>query len=79
MPWFDFIWDEAENLAHLAEHDLTPEDVEDVVRYADNRSISRTTGRQIAFGFTPSGRHVCVVYDKIEVMTVYVVTAYDVD
>jgi len=79
MPWFEFIWDERENLAHLAEHDLGPKDVEDIVRFSEFRAVSRSTGREIVFGQTPSGRNVCVVFEQIDPLTVYVITAYEVD
>ncbi len=33
MPYFEVIWNEEPggNLEHIAEHDLTPEDVEEVI------------------------------------------------
>ena len=79
MPWFDFIWDDEENVAHLAEHGLKPEEVADVVRYPDNRSYSRSSGLPVAFGYTPTGRYVCVVYQQFDSQLVYIVTAYDVE
>lgn len=66
------------NLEHIAEHDLTPDDVEDVLLAPYRHRISRSSGRPIAFGFTATGRYIVVVYDKIDEYTVYPVTAYDV-
>ena len=40
---------------------------------------SRTSGLPIVFGFTLDGRYIMVVYEQIDAITVYPVTAYDVD
>lgn len=40
---------------------------------------SSTTGRPIAFGFTPTGRKLAVMYELIDPITVYPITAYDVE
>lgn len=58
MPWFNFVWERGEggNLAHLAEHGLTPDDVEPVVLNPERLSVRGSTGRPIAFGETPDGR-----------------------
>lgn len=82
MPGYNFIWDDDDNVPHLAEHGITPEEAEYVVEHAgvDDRGISRTTGNPIAFGFTPARRYLAVVYwlvDEKENL-VYVETAYEV-
>ena len=81
MPWFDFIWDDGEegNVEHIAEHGLTPEDVEEVVQNPRSTDKSRSSGRPVATGYTPDGRYVFVVYELMDDVTVYVVSAYEVD
>ena len=81
MPYFEVIWNEEPggNLEHIAEHDLTPEDVEEVIFNPVDRDTSRTSGLPIVFGFTPDGRYILVVYEQIDAITVYPVTAYDVE
>jgi len=80
MPAFEFIWDESEsgNVAHLAEHSVTPEEAAYVVKHAESRTTSRTSGLPIVFGFTPSQRYLMVVYEVVADDTVYVYTGYDV-
>lgn len=81
MPYFEIIWNEEPggNLEHIAEHDLTPEDIEEVLFNPVDRDHSRTSGLPIVFGFTPEGRYILVVYEQIDETTVYPVTAYDVE
>ena len=31
----------------------------------DETGVSRSSGRPIAFGYTPDGRYICVVYEEI--------------
>ena len=42
---------------------LTPEDVNAVLMDPDETGVSRSSGRPIAFGYTPDGRYICVVYE----------------
>ncbi len=81
MPYFEIIWNEEPggNIQHIAEHGLTPEDVEEVIFNPVDRDVSRSSGLPLAFGFTPNGRYILVVYEQIDDVTVYPVTAYDVE
>jgi hypothetical protein len=81
MPYYDIIWNEEPdgNVAHIAEHGLTPEDVEEVIFNPVDRDVSRSSGFPIVFGFNPSGRYIMVVYEQPDEMTIYPVTAYDVE
>ncbi len=81
MPYYEIIWNEEPegNVEHMAEHGLTPEDVEEVLFHPLDRDISRSSGLPIVFGFTPDGRYILVVYEQIDEITVYPVTAYDVE
>lgn len=81
MPHFDFIWELTENgnLAHISENGLTPEDVEPVVLNPDRISTSRSSGRPIAFGETPDGHYIAVVYEQIDRTTVYPIPAFIIE
>ena len=79
MAWFDIIWnyvDEDGNVEHVAQHDLTPEDVNEVLENPIREEISESSGRPIAFGYTPDGRLIAVVYEEIDDCTLYPATAY---
>jgi uncharacterized DUF497 family protein len=80
MPICEFIWDESEdgNVAHPAEHGVTPEEAAYVVEQSETRTTSRSTGLTVAFGYTPSHRFLIVVYERVAEDTVYVHTGYDV-
>lgn len=43
------------NIAHIAENDLTPEDVEAALLDPVDESVSRSTGRPCVFGYTDDG------------------------
>ncbi len=81
MPYYEFIWnDETDgNIDHIAEHGITPDDVEEVVFNPVDHDVSRSTGLPIVFGFTTDGRYILVVYEKIDEITIYPVTAYEVE
>jgi hypothetical protein len=81
MPYYEFIWNEESggNVEHIAEHNLTPEDIEEVIFNPIDRDVSRSTGLPIVFGFTPDGRYILVVYEQMDDVTIYAVTAYEVE
>jgi hypothetical protein len=81
MAYYEIIWNEEPdgNVEHIAEHDLTPEDVEEVIFNPVDRDVSRSSGLPIVFGFTPDGRYIMVVYEQIDDVTIFPVTAYDVE
>ena len=68
VDWDEFD-DEGSNTAHIAEHGLTPEDVNAVLMAPDETGVSRSSGRPLAFGYTPDGRYICVVYEEIDPYT----------
>ena len=83
MNFVNIIWDLDDdpngNVQHVAEHGLTPNEIEDVLLDPESDlSISPSSGRPAAFGFTASGRYIMVVYEIIDPETVYPVTAYEV-
>jgi hypothetical protein len=81
VVWFDYLWLEGEggNLEHVAQHGLTPEDVEYVIENYDEQRASRSSGRPMRFGHTPDGRYIAVVFEWFDDLTVYPVTAFEVE
>jgi hypothetical protein len=77
MPWYQFLWTD-DNIAHLAEHDVTPEQFEDVVMHSQVKDFSRTSGRPATRGYDDHGRLLFCVYEMIEPDVIYPVTAYEV-
>jgi uncharacterized DUF497 family protein len=78
MAWVEVLWTDA-NRRHIAEHGIHVAEVEHVLRHPLQTTVSRTTGRPVAVGLTPAGRGVLVVYDWLDDVTVYPITAYDVE
>ncbi len=67
------------NVQHIAEHGITKDEVADVLVAPIDEDISRSSGRPIAFGLTNSGRHIAVVYEDIDDVTVYPITAFELE
>ena len=82
MPYYAIIWDLDDdldgNVQHCAEHGVTKKEVEQVLQNISDVDVSRSSGRPVVFGDTNAGRHLMVVYETIEIDTVYPVTAYEV-
>lgn len=82
MPYVELLWDlddDADgNTSHIAEHGLTKDDVAHALATAYKESHSNSTGRDISFGFTEDGREIAVVYEVIDDVQIYPVTAYEV-
>jgi hypothetical protein len=83
MPVIDVLWDLPDdpdgNIQHVAQHGLTPLDVEHALNHPIRRGASRSTGRPIVFGHTPSGELIPIVYEQIEDGVIYPVTAYPIE
>jgi len=80
----EFVWDLEEdpegNVQHIAEHDVTVEEAEEVVRDRyDDAAASRSSGRPTVFGWTSTGKHLAVIFEVVdeELPQVYVVTAFE--
>jgi len=74
------LWDD-DNEAHIAEHGLTIDDVESVLLNPKSKTdISKSSGRSLRFGHTPSGIYIAVAFDVLDELDglVYPVTAYEV-
>jgi uncharacterized DUF497 family protein len=76
LPWTDIIWIDGPggNVAHIAEHGISTEEVEDVLDAPDEVDTSNSSGRPIAFGYARSGRYLAVVFEQIDTITVYPIT-----
>jgi hypothetical protein len=77
MPYYFFIWT-AEVIEHLAEHEVTPEEFEEVVSRPDFEDVSRSSGNPVAFGHSSDGRYLCCVFRRLDDDTIEPVTAYEV-
>jgi uncharacterized DUF497 family protein len=77
--YWDLDDDPRGNVQHIAEHDVSKEEVEEVLAHPEGIETSRSSGRFIAFGETTTGRLIAVVYDEIDDAVVYPVTAYEVE
>ena len=79
------IWDLPDdtdgNTAHVAEHGLTPDEVDEVILDPTLPvATSQSTGRPCKFGWTSTGKHIIVIWEIVddEPLTIYPVTAYEV-
>jgi uncharacterized DUF497 family protein len=78
MPYFHvFLWDD-ENEQHIAAHGVTKEEFEEVVLNSTSVVASASTGRPLAFGHTRNGRKLVCVYEAIDDIYCYPITAFDV-
>lgn len=69
-----FLTPEAE--AKIAEHGVTPDEVEYVLQHPQVREVSHSSDRMIAKGYTPNGRWLICVYELIDEITVMPITVY---
>lgn len=78
MAWQFIIWndDPGENVDKIAQHGLATEDVEYVLEHPERKATSRSSGRPLIYGTTPSGDYIVVIYEEIDDDTVYPITAY---
>jgi len=82
MKYSAIIWDEEDdpqgNVSHVAEHDLTVEDVEEALAAPVSEGSSDSTGYPAIWGYVPDGRFILVVFEEIDADTIRVITAYEV-
>ena len=79
---YEFLWDDDPdegNVAHIAEHGLSPADVEHAFQNVLRETTSRSSGRPAVFGLTADDRVLFVVYEEIEHGLIYVFTAYETE
>ncbi len=69
------------NVQHVAEHGISVDEVEDVLRDPRSRTgRSRRTGRPQVFGWTSTGKFITVIWEEVDddPRMIYPVTAYEV-
>ncbi len=75
------LWDDEAggNAEHVGDHGLTPDEI-DAVLLGPGRPTTSTSPpyRPCKFGWTPTGRHIVVVWDEVSEDTIRPVTAFDV-
>jgi uncharacterized DUF497 family protein len=76
------LWDPEDdpegNVRHCADHGVSKEEVEEVLENPTDGDVSRTSGRPVVFGDTSNGRHLMIVYEEVDISTVYPITAFEV-
>ena len=81
MKYSSFIWDPVDdpdgNVQHVAEHDLTVDDVAEVFAAPVAKGHSNSSGLPVVWGYVPDGRFIIVVFKEIDEDSVYVITAYE--
>ncbi|HYW79313.1 MAG TPA: hypothetical protein VE890_07025 [Thermoguttaceae bacterium] len=82
MAFLRILWDDEDdplgNVQHIAEHGLTISEVEAVLSDPDLTDRSKSSGLPCAFGFTPAGEYIIVVFETFDEDSIYPVTAYHV-
>jgi uncharacterized DUF497 family protein len=83
MGYSFIIWDlDADldgNVQHLADHDVTTDEAEEVLANPEHQMTSRSSGLPVVFGTTSTGRFIAVVFQEIDDDTARPVTAYDIE
>ena len=79
MPFYLFDWT-PDIIEHLAEHDVTPAEFEEVVGDAREWTPSHSSSREVATGMASTGRFLCCVFDVHDNgMVIEPVTAYELE
>jgi uncharacterized DUF497 family protein len=76
MPWFDVIWT-PETIAHLARHNVTTEDFEEVVFAAQTIRTNKTAPRFEVVGMRPDGRLLKCLFERHDSATIIPVTPFE--
>ena len=71
MANVQFIWDLEEdadgNVQHIAEHGVTAEEAEEVVRHRYEDAVaSRRSGRPTVFGWSSAGKYLAVAFEIVD-------------
>ena len=81
----EIVWDLEDdpdgNVRHIAEHGITVDEAESVLRDPRSQSArSRRTGRPQVFGWSHTGKFITVVWEEVndDPRMIYPVTAYEV-
>jgi uncharacterized DUF497 family protein len=81
MAWLHVFGDlgRGGNAEHVAAHGLDIDEVEHVLSNPAEHSTSRSSGRPMIFGYTPSGEYIAVVYEELDEDTIYPLTAFPIE
>ena len=74
----ELLWDD-EAIEHIARHNVTPTEVEDVIYEVRSLILMTRQNRYIVYGQTGSGRYLKVVVEPLGRGRFYPVTAYEMD
>ena len=77
MVWW-FVRDEA-NEEHVAQHGVSRDEFEEVVLNPEWTGKSRRTGDPVARGWTSTGKYLLCVYEMLNDVQVYPITAFEID
>jgi uncharacterized DUF497 family protein len=78
MEITEFEWDE-DNIEHIAEHGVSPDEVEDVAFDDDPWIRKGRCGTRYMLGYTAAGRYLFAVYALKSKGSARVITAMDMD
>ena len=78
MPIYLYQWLD-ENIEHVEEHGVTPEEFEAIVNRPLRKEVSNSSDRFIVFGYGDDGRELACVYEMLDADTVDPITAYEVE
>lgn len=82
MRHIQIVWDMDDdldgNVEHVAQHGLSPDEVDSVLRDPRDSGVSDSTGMPMVFGYTNTGKYIAVVFEETERGIVYPLTAYEV-
>jgi len=62
---------------HVSQNGISVAEFEEVVGNPDQTVTSRSSGRPAALGYTSSGRYLICVYELLDDVTVYPISAYE--
>lgn len=75
MPWFDVFWYD-ENIRHLAENGVSPEEFEEVVMASRFVEMS-DRGADMVRGQTATGRWLICIFERIDDVSILPITAFE--
>ncbi len=81
MTWIEVMWTDGRdgNVQHIAQHGITPDEVEHVLANPIESDVSETSGRPIVFGYTAGGRFLADVNEPIKETTVYPINSLEIE
>jgi uncharacterized DUF497 family protein len=77
VPYHEFLWLDW-NIQKISDNGLTVAEVEYVVLNAREQVESRSSGRNMYIGLTPSGDLIAVPFEELDAVLIQVVTAFKI-